>query len=411
MFKSLRWRLTFWFVVLATFVYTIPAIFGMWLFRAELTTAIDEELRGLLDELRPAVAIKDGRPNLQDWAKTARQVPFKFLPTIQLYDTQSNLIEQHGPSGVPILFTALKEVKEEDYHIRVYSTPLLDGKKFVGYLQLQLSLRNREKATNQFGITIAIIFPFVLLGLGIVGYLFSAKAAQPVEESFAVLQRFMTDAGHELSTPLSIIQANAEAMEVEMAPTEAGETRLAVITRSIERMANLVKDLMLLSKMESPQVLSNRVPLDLEKLLRAVVEEFEELFKARSITLVTKRIERATIIGDADAIRRLVANLLQNALRYTESGGTVEVSLENIGRTVRLAVSDTGIGIPPESLPLVFDRFYRVDKSRSRAQGGSGLGLSIAKAIVDAHRGKIEVQSQVAAGTTFFVFFPARLAV
>jgi signal transduction histidine kinase len=411
MFKSLRWRLTFWFVVLATFVYTIPAFFGMWLFRAELTTAIDEELHVLVDELRPAIAIKDGRPNLQDWAKTARQVPFKFLPTIQLYDPQSNLIEQHGPSGVPILFSKRREVEEEDYHIRVYSTPLLDGEKFVGYLQLQLSLRNREKATRQFGVTIGLIFPLLLLGLGVAGYVFSGKAARPVEESFAVLQRFMTDAGHELSTPLSIIQANAEAMEVELAPSEAVENRLAIIARSIERMANLVKDLMLLSKMESPQLLSKKAHIDLERLVRGVCEEFEQLFKARSIKLVTERIERASIVGDSDSIKRVMSNLLQNALRYTEDGGSVEVGLEIIGRFVRLTISDTGIGIPPESLPLVFDRFYRVDKSRSRAQGGAGLGLSIAKAIVDAHRGKIEVQSQIGTGTTFSVFFPVRLSV
>jgi len=410
MFKSLRWRLTFWFVVLTTIVYTISAAFGMWLFRVEMTSVIDEELYALVDELRPAIAIKKGKPNLQEWAKTAPLVPFKLLPTIQLYDTNGNLLEEHGPSGVSILFSSAKqEIKAEDYHIRVLSLPLHEGKKLVGYLQLELSLRNRERATTQFVSTMGLIFPFLVLGLGIAGYVFSGKAARPVEKSFGILQRFMTDAGHELSTPISIIQANAEAMEIEHESGQARENRLAVIVRSTERMANLVKDLMLLSKMESPQLTTNKMSLDLEKLVRAAAEEFEELFKSKSITLNIEKVRPASIIGDPDAIRRLIGNLLHNALRYTEASGVVTVELEQAGRVVKLTISDTGIGIPAESLPLIFDRFYRVDKSRSRTQGGSGLGLSIARAIADAHKGRIEVQSQLGKGSTFTVFLPARM--
>ncbi|PWT99062.1 MAG: hypothetical protein C5B53_05865 [Candidatus Melainabacteria bacterium] len=409
MFKSLRWRLTFWFVLLTTIVYTLSAVFAIWLFRVEMTRVMDEELHALVDELRPAIALKDKVPNLQEWAKTARQVPFKFLPTIQIYDLQGRLIEQHGPSGVPILFSSVKEVRAEDYHIRVCSAPLLDGKQLAGYLQLQLSLRNRERAIAQFGITMGLIFPFLLLALAIAGYVFAGKAASPVEESFVVLRRFMTDAGHELSTPISIIQANAEAMEVEIPESVRENNRLAVITRSTERMANLVKDLMLLSKMESPQIYSNKIPLDFEKLVRGVVEEFQELFKAKSITLSTKRVGPATVVGDAELLKRLVTNLLQNALRYTESSGTVEIGVESLGRNTRLTVSDTGVGIPPESLQSIFERFYRVDKSRSRNQGGAGLGLSIVKAIVDAHRGRIDVYSQVGTGSTFTVTLPTRI--
>jgi signal transduction histidine kinase len=409
MFKSLRWRLTLWFVLLTTIVYTLSAVFAMWLFRVEMTRVMDEELHALVDELRPAIALQDKVPNLQEWAKTARQVPFKFLPTIQIYDLQGRLIEQHGPSGVPILFSSVREVRAEDYHIRVCSAPLFDGRRLVGYLQLQLSLRNRERAIAQFGSTMGLIFPFLLLALAVAGYVFSGKAASPVEESFAVLRRFMTDAGHELSTPISIIQANAEAMEVEIPASEQENNRLAVITRSTERMANLVKDLMLLSKMESPQIYSNKNSLDFEKLVRGVVEEFQELFKAKSITLTTKRIGPATVVGDAESLKRLVTNLLQNALRYTENSGTVDIGVESLGRTTKLTVSDTGIGIPPESLQAIFQRFYRVDKSRSRNQGGAGLGLSIVKAIVDTHRGRIDVYSQLGTGSTFTVTLPARV--
>jgi len=196
---------------------------------------------------------------------------------------------------------------------------------------------------------------------------------------------------------------------VEIPASEQENNRLAVITRSTERMANLVKDLMLLSKMESPQIYSNKNSLDFEKLVRGVVEEFQELFKAKSITLTTKRIGPATVVGDAESLKRLVTNLLQNALRYTENSGTVDIGVESLGRTTKLTVSDTGIGIPPESLQAIFQRFYRVDKSRSRNQGGAGLGLSIVKAIVDTHRGRIDVYSQLGTGSTFTVTLPARV--
>lgn len=413
MFTSLRWRLTLWFVILTTIVYTISAACGMWLFKTGTIRVIDEELAALADELEPAIEIKNNRPDLNEWARTSRNMPFRFLPTIQLYDVKGKLIEQHGPTGVEILYAGTteirKDVKSDNYHIRVYSEPILDEhNKTVGFLQLQLSLKNIERATSQFGLAMGWLAPILLFGLAVSGYVFSGLAARPVERSFAALKRFMTDAGHELSTPLSIIQANSEALELDLPNTGNSRKRLNVIVSATERMANLVNDLMLLAKVESPQLLTKRSSLDFTLLVRGCIQEFEELFKGKSITLNSNLLEAAPIIGDSDALKRLVTNLLQNALRYTGQGGTVTVGLETLGRNVKLTVTDTGIGMPADCLPFIFDRFYRVDKSRSRAGGGSGLGLSIVKAIVEAHKGKIEVQSQVGSGTTFTVLLPGR---
>ena len=165
---------------------------------------------------------------------------------------------------------------------------------------------------------------------------------------------------------------------------------------------------MLLARVESPQLTSRWSSFDFTVLVKNTVQEFEELFKTKQIALNSNLSEPMPIIGDSDALKRLLINLLQNALRYTGQDGTVTVSLEHLNRNVKLTVTDTGIGIPTESLPLIFDRFYRVDKSRSRSAGGSGLGLSIARAIVDAHKGKIEVQSQVGSGTTFTIILPGK---
>ena len=228
MFTSLRWRLTCWFVILTTIVYTISAACGMWLFKTGTIRVIDEELAALADELEPAIDIINNKPNLIEWSKTSRTMPFRFLPTIQLYDVDGNLIEHYGPSGVTILFAGTKEIKKDVksdlYHIRVYSEPVINSHdKLVGFLQLQLSLKNIERATAEFGMSMGWLAPILLFGLAVSGYAFSGVAARPLERSFAALKRFMTDAGHELSTPLSIIQANAEALELDLPETGTGQ--------------------------------------------------------------------------------------------------------------------------------------------------------------------------------------------
>jgi signal transduction histidine kinase len=264
---------------------------------------------------------------------------------------------------------------------------------------------------------LAVIAPFLLLSLGIAGYIFSGRAVKPLQESFEVLRRFMNDAGHELSTPISIIQANAEAMELDLPEADGGSsgevttvspalTKLAIIGRSTERMGTLVQDLMLLSKMESPQVQAKRVVIQIDKLVKDVLEDFEELFKNKGIELAIAKTQSITLMGDADQLKRLLTNLLQNAMRYTDAGGKVTVSVDTFGRYARLVIKDSGIGIPAESVPKIFDRFYRVDKSRSRAAGGVGLGLSIVRAIVETHKGKIDVASELNKGTTFTILLP-----
>ena len=209
--------------------------------------------------------------------------------------------------------------------------------------------------------------PLLLVGLGVSGYLFSMRAVAPVEETLRILRRFMADAGHELSTPISIIQVNAEAMEQELSEQSLPQTRVEVITRSTEHMSNLVQDLMLLSRMESPQLVSHTVSIELDKVVHATIEEFNELSSEKGITLTDGVIQPTLVSGDPNSLKRMLSNLLSNALRYTDKDGIVTVSLSNSVRQAKLSVVDTGIGIPEESLDHIFERFYRVEKSRSRA--------------------------------------------
>ena len=410
MFKSLRWRLTLWFIALSTVVYALAVILGYFLFKGSLLSLLDEEVNSLVAEIEPAIVLVDSKPNLNQWAKDAKNIPFKWLPTIQLFDSQRKLLETHGPPGLERLYgPEVREIDqpEPEHDVRLFSTPIRENKKLAGFLQIQLSMRSVDHAANQYMYTMSLLTPFLIVASGFAGYFFSGMAAKPLEESFELLRRFMNDAGHELSTPISIIQANAEAMELdlpELEPTSPVANKIAIISRSTERMGRLVSDLMLLAKMESPQLKSRQLPMQLDVVAKNVLEEFEELFKNKGIKLIHDEMAPIQLIGDSDAIKRLLTNLLQNAMRYTDKGGSVTVKVESSGRFAKMSVSDTGIGIPAESVSKVFDRFYRVDKARTRAAGGVGLGLSIVRAIVDAHKGRIEVTSEVDKGTTFAIF-------
>jgi Signal transduction histidine kinase len=147
-------------------------------------------------------------------------------------------------------------------------------------------------------------------------------------------------------------------------------------------------------------------PVSVKKLLEDVCEDFTNLAKTRNIHFKLGSVSEQEIMGNLEFLRRMVTNLASNALRYTDEGGTIIIWSEVEGRNLAIKVSDTGIGIPQESINHVFDRFYRVDKARARAAGGAGLGLSIVKAVVESHKGNISVTSEVGRGSTFKVTIP-----
>ncbi len=406
MFKSLRWRLTVWFVLLSMLVYATVVALGVFSFHAGLTAALDDELQELSLEILPTVDYDGEHVRLRHWPTRLHKEPIKLLASIQLFDWRGHLVQEYGQKGIGTLFPGKVEVNQGGYSKRCLTTPLINDGKGIGFLQVQVPTKLRDTATRQFVLTMAVIAPLLLLSLGVCGYFFSGKAAKPVEETFSVLRQFLADVGHELGTPIAIIQAAAENLSLEFKDDNSGTDRLSIISRSCERMSRLVEDLMLLARMEAPQPSDRQSPVQLDRLLKGAVQEFADRFKDRNIDLQLVDVSPAVVTGDQDSLYRMVGNLLENALRYTMDGGKVTVSLRSHGRTARLAVEDTGIGILPESLGHIFDRFYRVDKSRSRAAGGSGLGLSIVKAIVESHRGTVEVASEAGHGSKFTVVLP-----
>ncbi len=407
MLYKLRLRLTLWFVSLSILLYLILSILFILVFNHLLTDLLNEELRGLLREIRPSIVYIDNKPTLKTWASVAKSFSVKLLATIQLYGADGKLLEEYGPSGAKGLYKGVINFrpKQDLPSILSYYRDLEINDKYCGFLQIQLSTKTRDDALNRLTWTIAIIAPFLLAGLGITGYFFSATAIEPTEKSFQVLRQFMADAGHELTTPLTVIQASIETIENGQSTNNMDPEIISVMLRSITRMSDLARDLMLLAKMEIPQLVLEMKPVSLANVLKIIYLDFKESFEQKRINFNLTINTEKSILAHEESIRALINNLLQNALRYTDNGGSVSLSLEEKNNHIILKVKDTGIGIPKENIPYIFNRFYRVEKSRSRAQGGSGLGLAIVKAVCEAHNALIKVDSDINIGTTFTVSF------
>jgi heavy metal sensor kinase len=225
-----------------------------------------------------------------------------------------------------------------------------------------------------------------------------------LETSVSRMQQFTADASHELRAPVALIRTTAEVTLQRDRP--AGEYREALreILEESERTSQVVDSLMLLARTDSGKEALDLVHMDARDVVKGAIEQGEKLARTRRLTFVVDLPEDSLPIrADADALRRAILILIDNAVKYTPEGGRITVGLHRKdGRAVAF-VTDTGIGIAPEDLPHIFDRFWRTDKSRSREGGGAGLGLSIAKWIVDTHGGSIAVESDIGKGSTFSI--------
>jgi len=227
-----------------------------------------------------------------------------------------------------------------------------------------------------------------------------------LERAFQSQQQFLADAAHELKTPLSILRAHWEGEINNPELTLDMKERLVQDIETITRLSHLINSLLLLSKTEQIQSSFEFAPLQLNELLQEVLSDTQVLADAKNQTLSLIELQPAQIMGDQTRLYQLVFNLIDNASKYTPDEGNIWVILRTEAGTAYLEIRDNGVGIPEESLPHIFDRFFRVQKDRARKTGGSGLGLAIGKLIAEAHNGTIEVSSRMNEGTSFVVRLP-----
>ncbi len=230
-----------------------------------------------------------------------------------------------------------------------------------------------------------------------------------LETSFAGLRRFTADASHELKTPLTVLRADIERA---MTTPQGSTDQLVALEEGLQeaaRMADLVESLLTLARADEGRFDLHREPVEMEPLVREVAETANILGEMAGLLVSIPIIQPATVLGDRVRLRQLFLNLVTNAIKYSAKGGKLELSLESVDDTVIFTVKDTGIGIAGADLPFIFDRFWRVDRVRSRGgeRGGVGLGLAIAQWIAQAHGGSINVSSRLGRGSSFAVTIPS----
>jgi len=334
------------------------------------------------------------------------------------------------------------------YPVRVLTQPVREAGRVTSLIQVGMSLESMSGTRRRFLLVMAAVLPLAVLLAGSGGWLLARRALRPVDQmteaarrisaehldervhttgtgdeldrlaatlndmlgrldvTFRQIRQFSADASHELQTPLTILQGE---LEVALRAPRTPDEYRRVLTSALEesgRIARLVEGLLLLSRADAGVLRMDHQPVDLAHLVAEVCEQSQVLAKARGVTLDLGPLTPATIRGDHQHLRRLLVNLVDNGLKYTLAGGHVTLALHQDGAWAVLRVADTGIGLALEEQERIFQRFYRAPAAVLRGEEGSGLGLCIARSIVEAHGGYVQVESAEDHGSTFTVSLP-----
>ena len=275
-----------------------------------------------------------------------------------------------------------------------------EGRISVCFLDCQRSLSN-FRAFLSASILVSLIG---LLAVFLLVILLSRRVMRPVEESYRKQKRFITDAGHELKTPLTIIDADASVLEMDIGENEW----ISDIRKQTKRMTDLTADLIYLSRMDEGSARLEMLDFPLSDIVSETAQSFRSRAQLENKSFETDIEPMISFCGDEKSIRELVGILLDNAVKYSDINGKIRVSLKKKSHTILLTVWNTADGIDPETLPHFFDRFYRADSSRNSEDGGYGIGLSVAKAVAAAHKGKISASTLDGKSICISVVFPDR---
>jgi heavy metal sensor kinase len=227
-----------------------------------------------------------------------------------------------------------------------------------------------------------------------------------LDDAFQHNRRFIADASHELRTPLTIIRGELESIVDRSSHAPEVQETAASILEEVERLARIVEGLFAMSRLDAGEAQKECVPFDLADLAASTADQMCLLAEDKNISIATSSPARVVIEGDRARMKQVVVNLLDNAIKYTPSGGSIRISVKATGNKAVLEVEDNGVGIPADARPHIFERFFRVDKARSREMGGAGLGLSIVKSICTAHGGRVDFSSTEGRGSSFRVELP-----
>jgi heavy metal sensor kinase len=455
MIRSFRFRLTVWYVALFSLLFLVFGIFLYGLLSQDLRTRLDQSLTS---EASTASALFEDE--LVEEKGDVRLAATEAVAGLRLHGSRVAIL-----SGSRLLASSAPvSQRESDAVVRAAASPdnvlalprlgpngarvATHHLEALGRTFLIFSIAPLDSIAADLGVVRRVIFLALplLLGLaGIGGYLLATHSLAPLnwmaqqareitgsnlnrrleighaaeeltvlaasfnellarlDQSFEAMRRFVADASHELRTPISVIRGEADvALSHDRGATEYRDS-LAIVLDESRRLSRLVDDLLNLARADAGRVNLQAQDFYFNDLLAECCRSMQTLAAASEVALECHSTGDVQFRGDEALLRRLVINLLDNAIRYTPPGGQVSAELEADPAAVRIRISDTGVGIAPEAAPRVFDRFYRADKSRSRQDGGVGLGLSIVKWIAESHNGSVELTRNPGPGTTFTV--------
>jgi heavy metal sensor kinase len=458
MFRSLRWRLTGWYILLLAGVLLLFSS-GIYLaVRELLLDTFDDVLRHQAELIAQTVDFTAGGPVLDPAAQLAGRPDREHFT--RLYRADGTLsFDDSSAAQAPALpyevadalkgHNQLTQVRGHKGTLRVATYPIFHNGQVAGVLQLGVSLEDLNDTMHGLLKILLVLAPLTLLLASGGGLFLADRALAPIdritrtaqrisaenlsgriglhgqndevgrlaqtfdamlarlEAAFARQRQFAADASHELRTPLTAIIGQIDVAIERPRSAESYRATLVAVREQTQRLARLASDLLFLARADaSPAAVTFEV-LELDDLLPAIIAQVEPLAVARGQSLTRDLQPSIRVRGNEDQLIRLILNLLDNAIRYTPAGGCITVHSAQHGSEAAISISDSGPGIAPEHLPHLFDRFFRIDRARGRAQGGNGLGLAIAQSIAQAHGGRIHVTSAVGRGSTFTLFLPA----
>lgn len=326
------------------------------------------------------------------------------------YSSDGRLRQFYGVQPADRLQTiaAFETIPTESEWLRQLTLPVNYNGRTIGYLQLAIPLTEVQTSLREFLFGLALIVLMTLIVITLVGWFLGELAMRPIQYAYSQLQQFTSDASHELRAPLASILSNAQVGL--LSPVEDGQPkhhRLQKIEETAKTMNRLIMDLLFLARQAGRLDSDSIESIHLNTLLSEMIQLSSIQSAAKQVVLKLELPSEPIIIsGNPYLLKQAITNLLTNACKYTLEEGIIWLRLVPNYHRVVIQIEDTGIGISEQDLPRIFDRFYRVDAERTREKGGTGLGLAIARQIIEAHGGRITVESQMSKGSMFQIELP-----